>query len=279
MTCAAAASTESPQFKHTRRTDSSRFRADESWIALSPTPIQEEEDVEGSREMAELERISSLTSKLADSKPVTGGLRDLSLHAALDHPGQLSALLKWPEGQGLNDRDEDGDRTPLHWSAARGHQMCVEVLLAAGADASIEDSGGHTAGELARLHGHDSIACAQATVSTQAQGWRGLPRALTRCALHCAQLYWSVKPGEGTGHPSKTPRKSSRASMSSPCTASLTSQPCLTKLCPWKIIGSASTDLMRTATATQFTGRRLVGTRCAHTSWCSLVPIRGARRG
>ena len=81
--------------------------------------------------------------------------RGLSRCAALDHRWRLRALLKrYPP----NERDEDGDRAPLHWAAARGHVRCVELLLAAGADAVLDDAAGYTAADLARQAGHEALA-------------------------------------------------------------------------------------------------------------------------
>lgn len=94
---------------------------------------------------------------MPDAKPLSPTLRDVSLQAALNHPSQLKELLKRPEAHRFNERDEDGDRTPLHWAAARGHQKCVEALMAAGADVGIGDGQGRTAAELARVFGHDAI--------------------------------------------------------------------------------------------------------------------------
>ena len=46
-------------------------------------------------------------------------------------------------------RDADGDRYPLHWAAARGEARCAELLLGAGADASVKDAVGKTAAAVA----------------------------------------------------------------------------------------------------------------------------------
>ena len=76
------------------------------------------------------------------------GITDASLHAALDQPGQLKHML----GRRSADphaRDADGDRTPLHWAAARGHVRCARVLLKAGASLDAPDSDGRTPEQLA----------------------------------------------------------------------------------------------------------------------------------
>ena len=52
-----------------------------------------------------------------------------------------------------NARDVDGDRVPLHWAAARGEVRCIELLLAAGADARICDAEGRTPAGLALVTG------------------------------------------------------------------------------------------------------------------------------
>jgi len=58
-----------------------------------------------------------------------------------------------------NKRDPDGERTPLHWAAARGHSRCAVVLLKAGADpAQRERSSGLTCARLAAAHGHERLA-------------------------------------------------------------------------------------------------------------------------
>ena len=72
----------------------------------------------------------------------------LSLHAALGQRQQLAADLSLRRGK-VDARDEDGDRCPLHWAAARGHTDCALLLLKAGADPSMRDANGRTCEELA----------------------------------------------------------------------------------------------------------------------------------
>ena len=94
----------------------------------------------------------------SDSKQLnTQQVNQLSMHAALDDAGQLKELLKRMDTR-LNEHDSDGDRTPLHWAAARGHARCVELLLAAGSDASLDDAEGRTAATIALHFGHDALA-------------------------------------------------------------------------------------------------------------------------
>ena len=45
--------------------------------------------------------------------------------------------------------DADGDRTPLHWAAARGNLRCIQLLLDGGADLAARDAHGRTAQALA----------------------------------------------------------------------------------------------------------------------------------
>ena len=83
-------------------------------------------------------------------------LSELSVQAMLGHTQQVATLLA--RGCNPNARDRDGDRTPLHWAAARNHLKVVSVLLAADADPSMPDQSGLTASQLARRFGHDGVA-------------------------------------------------------------------------------------------------------------------------
>ena len=67
---------------------------------------------------------------------------ELSLHAALDNQSQLHPAKRTDM---TNAYDEDGDRTPLHWAAEEG--SCVELLLAAGADATDRRPRAHSHGD------------------------------------------------------------------------------------------------------------------------------------
>jgi len=83
----------------------------------------------------------------------------LSLHAALNQPTQLKreiSEIKREIGEIErqprripSQRDCDGDRTPLHWAAARGNSHCAALLVAAGADVLATDRAGLTPASLA----------------------------------------------------------------------------------------------------------------------------------
>ena len=61
------------------------------------------------------------------------GTESVSLQVVLNHRKQLARLLG-TAGIDPNAADADGDRRPLHWAAARGHNKCLELLLKHGAD-------------------------------------------------------------------------------------------------------------------------------------------------
>jgi hypothetical protein len=82
-----------------------------------------------------------------DPKQVTGELKGLSLCVASNQLSQVRELLNL--GHDVNTVDADGDRTPLHWAAARGHRECIDLLLKAGADKTARDAEGRTPSELA----------------------------------------------------------------------------------------------------------------------------------
>ena len=91
------------------------------------------------------------------SGQVYEGVSPLSLHAALNQPTQLkreiseikreiseiereiSEIERQPR-RIPSQRDCDGDRTPLHWAAARGNSHCAALLVAAGADVLASES-------------------------------------------------------------------------------------------------------------------------------------------
>ena len=83
----------------------------------------------------------------SDPKAAHDQMLPLSVHAAINQPTQLHALLK--NGHSPNARDADNDRTPLHWAAARGNLRCVELLLEHGAEIGATDASGCTPAGLA----------------------------------------------------------------------------------------------------------------------------------
>lgn len=95
-----------------------------------------------------------------DPKRVFEGLQDLSVQAALNQPRQLKAMLQSISDAkaAINVKDSDGDRTPLHWAAARGHLRCIHALVDAGADKSLVDAAGQTPAQLASALGQDLAA-------------------------------------------------------------------------------------------------------------------------
>ena len=96
-----------------------------------------------------------------------GDMKDsmLSVNSALNQLSALRACLA--QTKDPNTRDPDGDRTPLHWAAARGHTKCALALLKAGADPLIrETSTGLTCPELAESRGY----CELAVMLSQTEG-------------------------------------------------------------------------------------------------------------
>ena len=86
-------------------------------------------------------------------------MSQLSVHAALGQITQLRQMLKGSDDmRRANGLDEDRDRRPLHWAAARGHPRCVELLLQYGADPNLPDASGATALELAERNGFTNCA-------------------------------------------------------------------------------------------------------------------------
>ena len=64
------------------------------------------------------------------------------IQAAVD--GNIEAVKKHiAAGMDVNAKD-DGDRTPLHWTAGEGHKEIVELLIAEGADVNAKDNVGET---------------------------------------------------------------------------------------------------------------------------------------
>jgi len=106
-------------------------------------------------------QVSGLFSKSkpnmhTDPKDVFEGLEGMSLFCALGRHDQVKRLIA--EKRNVDAKDVDGDRVPLHWAAARGDIRCVELLLKAGADASIRDASGRTPADLAIAPGVDQLA-------------------------------------------------------------------------------------------------------------------------
>ena len=93
-----------------------------------------------------------------DPKFVFEGLSVISVHCALNQPTQLKSALSNQKAASVNTKDCDGDRTPLHWAAARGHLRCVDLLLQAGAEISAMDAAGSTPIELAHATGQSLAA-------------------------------------------------------------------------------------------------------------------------
>lgn len=85
-------------------------------------------------------------------------MQDLSIHGlALENDvAGLSALLKKNPNVDLNVCDEFG-YTPLHLAADRGNTDIVKLLLEHGADATLKDSDGFSALELANVAGHQDV--------------------------------------------------------------------------------------------------------------------------
>jgi len=137
-------------------------------------------------------RSSAGRNRHSDPKQVEETLKGFSLRVALNKPKQVKELLLYkgtnpnmPHPYDVNARDADGDRTPLHWAAARGYKRCITLLLAAGADKSLPDNLGRTAAELALECGqqlaHDLIVYGPALDDTKPMtGNEGV------LSLHCA---------------------------------------------------------------------------------------------
>ena len=84
-----------------------------------------------------------------DSKQMFDGMSGLSVQAGLNHKGALRGLIS--QGGSCDIRDDDGDRYPLHWAAARGNIDCLLLLLRAGADAEARDAFQRTPAQLAKF--------------------------------------------------------------------------------------------------------------------------------
>lgn len=88
-------------------------------------------------------------SAIEDPRRVSEGvLTPASLQAALNQPQCLKQKLRMRLAD-PNTRDNDGDRTPLHWACARGFVRPAQLLIEAGASMEALDAEGHTPAELA----------------------------------------------------------------------------------------------------------------------------------
>ena len=93
----------------------------------------------------------------SDPKMPFEGMDGISLQTALNQGSQLRSLLSQPSPP-VNRVDPDGDRTPIHWAAARGYTACLQALLKAGADPGSPDKHGRNASEIARAYGQTDAA-------------------------------------------------------------------------------------------------------------------------
>ena len=97
---------------------------------------------------------------LGDLSDLSERVGPLTVSAACNNVSALKRAVRDKAAQhDPNRRDPDGERTPLHWAAARGHSRCAVVLLKAGADpAQAERSSGLSCARLAAAHGHEKLA-------------------------------------------------------------------------------------------------------------------------
>jgi ankyrin repeat protein len=100
-----------------------------------------------------------LLAKGADINAVsTNDQRVAPLHSALANPHN-SAVAQLLIGAGANlSAQQSQGYTPLHYAAANGLESIVRSLLAHSVDASVKDTGGKTAFDLALENGHSNIA-------------------------------------------------------------------------------------------------------------------------
>ena len=85
-----------------------------------------------------------------------GGYSILAMAAGNGHAALVSRLAGL--GALVDSRDDSLGWTPLIWAAREGHVGAVEVLLAAGADSSIQDGDGMSALMWATREGHGEVA-------------------------------------------------------------------------------------------------------------------------
>jgi len=106
----------------------------------------------------EIYKIINYGPPLEDKKKVTGYEGAISQLCMRNEPRELESMLRAyivekderiREQISVNRRDVDGDRSPIHWAAARGAITCAHMLIDAGADISALDANGETAADLA----------------------------------------------------------------------------------------------------------------------------------
>jgi len=94
-------------------------------------------------------------------QPARNQMRVCPLHAAVAHrhPEVALAVVKMllERGAEANIRQQ-GEWTPLHEAAARGHQEMVQLLLSHGADVNAKNEEGKTPFEMAIEKGHPEVA-------------------------------------------------------------------------------------------------------------------------
>jgi len=106
----------------------------------------------------EIYKILNYGPPLEDKKKATGYEGAISQLCMRNEPRELESMLRAytvekderiREHISVNRRDVDGDRSPIHWAAARGAITCAHMLIDAGADISALDANGETAADLA----------------------------------------------------------------------------------------------------------------------------------
>ncbi len=101
----------------------------------------------------------------ADPAARANGVMDVEpLHSAAAAYNLAVARLLVEHGAPVNDT-QAGGFTPLHEAALSNQRELVDLLLAAGADASMATDEGQTAADLATEHGHTELAAALAQQS------------------------------------------------------------------------------------------------------------------
>jgi ankyrin repeat protein len=90
------------------------------------------------------------------NEPGGNGKTPLILAAQNGHEDIISYLLE--RGAEVNGRNAADGTTALMWAANTGRARIVELLLESGGDARLIAKDGWSAGEAARMAGHDDIA-------------------------------------------------------------------------------------------------------------------------